>query len=301
MPSALIVQPTPRNIPGSPQGWPHGAPLRRAVLGLALLAGALTPSACRISQDQEVALGAQEARKVEAQLPMLGDPAIDDYVSTLGGAIAARTDRNDLDWRFRVIDSDVVNAFALPGGYIYVNRGLLDRADHMDELAGVLGHEVAHVTLRHSVKQIEKAQKTNAGISLVCSLTNICNSQAAQVAIDVGGSLAFARFGRQAEREADEEGFRNVVRAGIDPRGMESFFGKLLAEEERQGPQSQVGAWFADHPGTQDRIADIRRMLDSLPPDQLTRLASDDDAFRTMKRRLRSLPPAPASPPTPVP
>src|SRR6185503_3948615 len=140
---------------------------------------------------------------------------------------------------------------------------------------------------------MEKAQGANTIVGLACHLTNICNSGVGQVAIQVGGAAVFARFGRAAEREADEGGFRNEVRAGLDPRGMLSFFERLMSEEQRQ---PALLSWFADHPGTQDRIADVQRMLDSLPPSTLASLRRDSPDFQSMKRALAQLP-APPPPP----
>src|SRR3954451_7160930 len=111
----------------------------------ALLAG------CGVSTQQEVQMGQQEAQQVSAQLPMVQDSYIQNYVNTLGQRIASRTSRTDLQWQFQVVNSDVVNAFALPGGFIYINRGVLARASNMSEIAGVLGHEIEHVVRRHSV------------------------------------------------------------------------------------------------------------------------------------------------------
>ncbi|HEV2644279.1 MAG TPA: M48 family metalloprotease, partial [Candidatus Elarobacter sp.] len=196
-------------------------------------------------------------------------------------------------WQFAVVNTDVVNAFALPGGFIYVNRGVLERASTMDELAGVLGHEIEHVVRRHTVKQMEQQQEANVGLSLACALTSVCNSQVTQAAIQVGGTAVFAKFSRTDEIQADEGGFQNVMRAGISPRGMLSFFQKLLAEEQSQGGSGSTAAWFADHPGTKDRIADIQRMLNNTPQNQLANLQADEPAFQAMKRRLAQLPAAP--------
>ena len=245
-----------------------------------------------VSQQQEVEIGQQTAAQVNAQLPMLRDPTIDGYVNSLGRSIASRTSRADLDWQFAVVNTDVINAFALPGGFVYVNRGVLARASNESELAGVLAHEIEHVARRHSVKQMEQAQQANIGVGLVCILTRVCENQAAQAAIQVGGAAAFARFSRDDEVQADEGGFQNMIRAGINPRGMLTFFQKLLAEEGSSG-SGGVNAWFADHPGTQDRIADIERMLAAVPASQLASLRTDSPGFQQMKRRLAQLPPAP--------
>jgi len=260
-----------------------------AALGLAV---ALGISACGVSQQQEVQLGQQESAQIQQQLPLVQDAVINQYVNALGNQIASHTSRADLQWQFYVVNTDVVNAFALPGGIIYVNRGVLERADRMDELAGVMGHEIEHVVRRHSVKQMEQMQGANVGVALACTLTNICSNQAAATAINVGGTAIFAKFSRTDEVQADEGGFHNVMSAGISPNGMLSFFQKLLAEEQ-QSNNSNVSSWFADHPGTQDRIADIQRMLAQVSASQLRSLTTDTQAFQQMKRRVMSLPPAP--------
>lgn len=254
---------------------------------------ALSLAACGVSRDEEARIGRENAAQVDARLPILHDAAVTGYVNALGQSMARTTSRADLDWTFAVVNTDMVNAFALPGGFIYVNRGLIDRASNESELASVIGHEIEHVVRRHSVKQLEKAQGANTIVGLACHLTNICNSGVGQVAIQVGGAAVFARFSRSAEREADEGGFHNEVRAGLDPRGMLSFFERLMADEQRQ---PALLSWFADHPGTQDRVAHVRQMLDSLAPSELASLRRDSPAFQAMKRALAQLPPAPPPP-----
>ena len=233
-------------------------------------------------------MGQQEAQQVSAQLPMVQDAIIQNYVNTLGQRIARTTSRADLAWQFQVVNSSVVNAFALPGGFVYVNRGVLERASNMSEVAGVLGHEIEHVVRRHSVKQMEQAQGANVGVGILCALTGVCQSGVAQAAINVGGTAVFAKFSRTDEVQADEGGFRNVMNAGISPRGMYTLFQKLLAEEQQSGG-GNVAAWFSDHPGTQDRIADIQRMLAQVPASKLRSLTSDTQAFQQMKRRAFAL------------
>lgn len=257
----------------------------------------LIAAGCGISTQQEVQLGQQYAAQVDSQLPILHDAALDRYINLLGDSIANVTSRSDLEWHFAIVNTDVVNAFALPGGYIYVNRGIIERADRLDELAGVMAHEIGHVVKRHSVKQMEQMQGANVGLALTCVLTNVCESQAAQAAINVGGTLVFAKFSRQDEKEADEEGFRYLVKAGISPEGMVSFFQKLLQEGEQGG--GGVSAWFSDHPLTQDRITDIQGMVNQLSPQQLGTLTKDTRAFEDFKSRVMALPPAPPPPKQP--
>jgi beta-barrel assembly-enhancing protease len=250
-------------------------------------------AACTVSQDQEARIGQDEAAQINAQLPLLRDAAVIDYVNTLGKLIASKTSRADLQWQFAVVNTDVVNAFALPGGFIYVNRGLIARTRNESELASVVSHEIEHVVRRHSVKQMEKAQGANIGVALTCRLTNICSHTAGQVAIQVGAAAMFARFSRKDEMQADSGGFQNEVRAGLDPRGMLTFFERLLAEEQHH---SALLSWFADHPGTQDRVADVQRMLAQLPPTIQNGLRTDSPDFQAMKHQLALLPAAPAPP-----
>jgi predicted Zn-dependent protease len=262
--------------------------MKRILIGVAL-ASSLT--ACGISQQQEVQMGVEYAQQINAQLPIVQDPELNRYINVLGDSIARLTSRRDLDWQFFIVDAKDVNAFAVPGGFVYVNRGLIERADQMDELAGVLGHEIGHVVRRHTVKQMEKAQGANVGVTLACILTSVCNSQVAGAAINLAGGAVFARFSRQDEAEADNEGFNNVVRAGISPVGMVTMFQKLLAE--RKARPAGVEAWFLTHPLEEDRITAIQARINQLPRGQLASLGTDTRNFHTFKARLQSMPPSP--------
>jgi beta-barrel assembly-enhancing protease len=262
--------------------------MKRFVIGFAVTCSLV---ACGISQQQEVQMGQEYAQQINAQLPIVQDPELNRYINVLGDSIARLTSRKDLDWHFFIVDSKEVNAFAVPGGFVYINRGLVERSDKMDEVAGVLGHEIGHVLRRHTVKQMEKAQGANIGITLACVLTGVCNSQAAGAAIQIGGGALFARFSRQDEAEADQEGFNNVVRAGISPEGMVSMFRKLL--EERKSRPAGVEAWFLTHPLEEDRITAIQARINELPPATLANLGTDSRNFHMFKVRLQSLPPSP--------
>jgi len=262
--------------------------MKRILIGVAITCSLV---ACGISQQQEVQMGQEYATQINAQLPIVQDPELNRYINVLGDSIARLTSRADLDWHFFIVDSKEVNAFAVPGGFVYVNRGLIERTDRMDEVAGVLGHEIGHVLRRHTVKQMEKAQGANIGVTLACVLTSICNSQVAGAAINIAGGAVFARFSRQDEAEADQEGFNNVVRAGISPVGMVTMFQKLL--EERKSRPAGVEAWFLTHPLEEDRITAIQARINQIPPATLARLGTDTRNFHTFKARLQSLPPSP--------
>ncbi len=263
------------------------AAARGSVVGLA----ALLLCSCAISQQQEVALGASTAEQVSAQLPLIHDAAIDRYINAFGAELEAMTDTRGLVWKFTVVDSKEVNAFALPGGWVYVNRGLIERAADMSQLAGVLSHEIGHVTLRHSVQQMQQAQGANAGVTVLCTLTKVCESGASQAAINLGGTAVFAKFSRSDEAEADAEAVKTTIKAGISPQGVPSMFRILL--NERQANPGAVDAFFATHPLAEDRIAATEARIATYPTGQLTRLTKDSQAFQAFKRRLQSLPASP--------
>ena len=262
---------------------------RRAVPGCL---AAILVAGCAISQQQEVDLGASTAAQVSAELPLLRDEAVVRYISALGTQLTQVTDTRDLTWHFTVVDSKEVNAFALPGGWIYVNRGLIERASSMSELAGVMAHEIGHVTRRHSVEQMQQAQGADAGVVLLCTLTKVCESEAGQAAVGVGGSALFAKFSRSDEAEADAEAVATTVKAGISPYGIPSMFRVLLAE--RRTNPGALDAFFASHPLEEDRIAHTEAQIATYPASELQKLSKDTPAFQSFRRRLLAMPPSPA-------
>ncbi|HEY0972021.1 MAG TPA: M48 family metallopeptidase [Gemmatimonadales bacterium] len=263
------------------------ASLTRLWAGAALAA---TLGGCMATTQQEVQMGQQYAAQINQQLPIVRDPEVVRYINVLGDSIAKLADSRGLDWQFQVVNSPEVNAFAVPGGFIYVNRGLIERADNLSQLAGVLGHEIAHVTERHSAEQMRDADRANFGAVLLCTLTNVCQSQAASTAIQLGGSAAFAKFSRDDESEADRVGIRNVVRAGIHPKGIPEMFEKLMAERRRS--PGAVDAWFSTHPLEEERLRATRAQIEQIDPAILRTLTVDTPSFQAFKRRVSSLPAA---------
>lgn len=266
----------------------------RRLAGAATLAGAVTAGGCApaISTQQEVQLGQQYAAEINRQLPIVQDPQVHSYINQLGEGIAQRVDRRGIDYTFYVVNSEAVNAFAVPGGFVYVNRGLIDRAGNMSELAGVLAHEIGHVVERHSVEQMQKAQNANLLANVVYGvLLQRPPSGVEQVGIQLGGSAVFAGYSRDAEREADRDAVGFLVASGIDPNGMPSFFEKLL-EEQRRSP-STVEQWFSTHPLTAERIDIVNAEIAALPPGSLSNLSRDSQAFRQFRSRVRQLPAPP--------
>jgi predicted Zn-dependent protease len=260
--------------------------------GLALSASLL---ACDVSQEDEVALGANTAEQIEAQLPIVDDAAVDGYINALGDSIALLTSRADLDWHFYVVNSSQVNAFALPGGWVYVNRGLIERSTNLSELAGALGHEIGHVVLRHGVDRMKKSTGTNVAVALLCTLTQFCDNPIGQVAVRAGGSALLASYSRQDEREADSDAVQNVLRAGIHPGGIPSLFRTLMEERERR--PFGVEAWFTTHPLEESRIQETRQMIDALDAAALADLRTDSQQYQAFRAHLLALPPAPEPPP----
>ena len=265
--------------------------MRRFAAGAAMAAMVVTAAGCGISQQQEVQLGADQAAQVNAQLPIVQDPTINRYLNAVGDSLAKLTSRSDLTWHFAMVNTNEFNAFALPGGYIYVNRGVAERSDRLDQFASVIAHEIGHVVLRHSVKQMEQMQGANVGVTIACVLTSVCNSGLGQTGIQVAGSAIFAKFSREDEAQADGAGIEEMVRAGINPNGMPEMFEKLLAE--RQSSPGALDAWFADHPLEEDRIAATRAQIAKYPPAVIQTLSTDSRAFQDFKARVRSLPAAP--------
>lgn len=245
-------------------------------------------SACAISTQQEVEMGQQYSAQINRELPIVRDPEVQRYINLLGETIARTADDRSLDWQFYVVDSREVNAFAVPGGFIYVNRGLIERTTEMSQLAGVLGHEIGHVTMRHSVKQMQAAQKANVGLSLACILTSVCESQVAGAAVQIGGGALFAKFSRDDEREADRAGIEFVMRAGIDPHGSPEMFRILL--NERQRSPGSLDAWFRTHPLEEDRITETEGLIRNIPATRLRGLTQDTPQYQQFKRRLQGLP-----------
>jgi predicted Zn-dependent protease len=262
--------------------------IRRPALALAL-GGSMAVGGCApaINTQQEVQLGAQQAQQINRQLPLVQDRAINGYINQLGQSIARGADPRGIPYRFYVVNSNQVNAFAIPGGHVYVNRGLIERADNVSELAGVLGHEIAHVTERHGIEQWQRAQRANLGLSVLYGvLLGRQPGTLERVGVQAAGGAVFARYGRDAEREADLRGIEFVTRAGIHPRGMVTFFQELLAERRRS--PSRLEQWFSTHPLTEERIANTSQAVAAL---NLPRnLATDTQAFQSFKARVRSLP-----------
>lgn len=262
--------------------------LLRLVTPLLVLAGSGVATGCAITTQREVEMGDSFAEQVNRQLPLVRELEIVRYVNVLGDSLARIADDRALRWRFYVVDSREVNAFAAPGGHVWVNRGLIERTTNMSQLAGVLAHEIGHVTQRHSVKQMQAAQRANVGLTLACILTNVCDYDVTNTAVQLGGGALFAKFSRDDEAESDQVAVQYLVRAGIDPRGIPQMFRILLKEREER--PTGLSTWFSTHPLEEDRVRATEAEIARLPAGTLTGLRADSERFQQFRRRVLSLP-----------
>ncbi len=221
------------------------------VAALMLAAGCATNPATGKSQlnfyseAQEIAMGREADQQISAELGLVDDPALQSYVSGLGKRLAAKSERPNLPWSFKVVDDPVVNAFALPGGFIYVTRGILAHMSSEAELASVLGHEIGHVTAQHSVNQLSKQQVAMGGL-----LVGMIAVPELGRAGDLAGSglgLLFLKYGRDDERQADDLGLRYMVGSGFETREMPKMFRVLEAVGEIAGA-GRIPSWLSTHP-----------------------------------------------------
>ena len=263
----------------------------RRTAALGLVATSTSLAACGVSTQQEIATGRQAAAEVNRQLPIVTDPVVHRYINELGNRIQRQPGNRDIPYTFYVVNIDQLNAFALPGGFVYVNRGLVEATDNLAELAGVVGHEIGHVEARHSAEMMERAQGANLGVALASILMGQPPSGLAGAAVNIGAQAYFAQHSREAENEADAIAVRLLPLAGVDPAGMVTFFKELLAEQERT--PSQLEQWFSTHPLTQERIVNVRNLIAELPPEEMANLQVTDRQYRAFKDRVAQLPPPP--------
>jgi Zn-dependent protease with chaperone function len=211
------------------------------------------------SEQQDVEIGRQSAAEAERQFPLLSDRRVESYVSEIVRRLAAAAPGAKYPYQVRVVNASDINAFSLPGGYMYVNRGLIEAARSEPELAAVLAHEMAHVALRHGTHQASKAYMTQAGIGILGGLLGRGGnpSQIFQVLGGLGMNAMFLKFSRDDEYQADTVGAQIMARADYDPRAMADFF-QILRNEQRSNP-SRMAQFFSDHPAPADRETRIRQ------------------------------------------
>jgi len=214
-----------------------------------------------MSPAQEQQIGAQEHQKVLKQYGLYEDERLQKYVSEVGRRVTANTERSDVNYQFFLLDSPVVNAFALPGGYIYITRGIMSLARSEAEIASVLGHEAGHVTARHSAERYSRGVATSIGASI---LSAAIDSSGVSQALGVGSDLYLKSYSREQENQADALGIRYLDRAGYDPQAMTDFLLQLQASSaleskiDEKSSRAPEASFFSTHPATAERVSRTR-------------------------------------------
>src|ERR1700674_864286 len=236
------------------------------------------------SLETEIRMGKQYAMQVEQGVKLVQDPVVNEYVNRIGQNLVRNSDAQ-VPFTIKVIDSDEINAFALPGGFFYVNSGLLLAADEEAELAGVMAHEIAHVAARHGTRQMTRAQWANIGtIPLIFVGGGI--GYAVYEAAGLGLPLTFMKFQRNFEAEADYLGLQYMYKTGYDPQAFISFFEKIQAKEKKK-PGTLAKA-FASHPQTPDRIEKSQQEIATILPAKAQYIVSTSE-FDDVKSRLATI------------
>lgn len=229
-----------------------------------------------ISESQEIQMGQQAAQQVEQSLGLVQDEALQSYIHGIGTKLAAGSERPELPWRFRVVDDPTPNAFALPGGFIYVTRGMMSLMNSEAELASVLGHEIGHVTARHSVSQMSRAQLAQVGLGL--GMVFVPELQQYGDLASTGLQLLFLKYGRDDERQSDELGFRYALEEGYDVREMADVFRSLQRVGEASG-QSPLPSWMSTHPDPGERVSRTEQRVQAVSSARLDSLDAGKAAF----------------------
>ena len=238
------------------------------------------------SLEREISLGKSAAQQVERSARMVDDPVVTEYVNRVGQNLVRNSDAK-VPFTIKVIDSDEINAFALPGGFFYVNSGLILRADEEAELAGVMGHEIAHVTARHGTKDATKGEIFNwATIPLILLGPGGWAGYGLYQGLSLAVPLGFLKFSRNHEREADFLGLQYIYKAGYDPNAFVSFFEKIQAEERRR--PGSIPTLFSSHPPTPDRVQRAQQEIATILPARDEYVVSTSE-FDLVKERLRKI------------
>jgi predicted Zn-dependent protease len=244
-----------------------------------------------VSVNQEIEIGKQANAQVRKQVPVLRDAETTEYIRSIGRALVAHAGGPQYPYSFSVADYREINAFALPGGPVWIHRGIVHAARNESQLAGVMAHEIAHISQRHAADQLTKATMANWGLGVLGALLG--NDGGATTAKLAAGFLAnglFLKFSRDDEREADRAGLQMMTRAGWDGRGMVELF-ETLRQEQKRDP-GRVEMFFSTHPSPQDRIARLHSDVAQRRGGPSIRAGRrDSPRFRALKARLLQMPP----------
>jgi Zn-dependent protease with chaperone function len=262
---------------------------------LTLTALPLAAQLPKVSEAEEIEIGRQASAAILQKEPLLDNKELTAYLAQLGKTLAAATSRPAIPWAFQALNLDDVNAFALPGGFIYVHRGLIEAASTEEELAGALAHEVAHVAARHHAADLQRRMIGSLGATVLGSIFGSkggMSGMVGKIGTELATSGAYMHFSRDAEKEADRIGARILNDAGYNPRGMVTLFQKL-AEVQKSQP-NVVQQFFSSHPSPEERAANINDLLPTLAKHDY-RTASEE--FPKMREMIAALPRYAAPPP----
>ena len=238
------------------------------------------------SLQREIAMGKQAAMEVEKTAKLISDPVVTEYVNRVGQNLVRNSDAK-VPFTIKVIDSDEINAFALPGGFFYVNSGLILRADEEAELAGVMGHEIAHVAARHGTKTATKGELMQlATIPVMILVPYGMAGYGIYEGLNLAIPMSYLKFTRDAEKEADYLGLQYMYKAGYDPNAFVSFFEKIEAEERRH--PGSIPKIFSTHPPTPDRVQKAQEEIATILPARDEYIVSTSE-FDLVKSRLRRI------------
>jgi predicted Zn-dependent protease len=243
----------------------------------------LKPGWNMFSAQQDVEMGQQVARDAERQLPLLYDSRVDDYLNTLGHRLAAHAPGPRFPYTYKMVDDRTINAFALPGGPVYINRGVIEAADSEAQLAGVMAHETAHVALRHGTNQASKAYLAQFPLAI---LGGVIRNPGVSMLAQIGGGFAanslFLKYSRNAETQADVLAAQMLYDSGYDPRALGQFF-EIIQGRSRGGNGSQ---FFSNHPNPENRAERVNQEIQRLGG-WSRNLTNDSPEFQDIKRYLQ--------------
>jgi predicted Zn-dependent protease len=258
------------------------ATLIAATGGCALNPVSGRPQLTLISRSAEREIGAEESKKVAAAMGLVPDGPLVEYIRSVGRRVAANSPRKDVEYTFAVVDMEEPNAFALPGGWVYVSRGMLALTNSEDELAGVLGHEIGHVAARHAVARASRAAPIGILAGLGAAVTGIVSPALGDLVGGVGGlagGLALASYSRDQEREADRVGQDLAAAGGWDPAALASSLRALEREETLSAEKPRRTSFFDTHPAIPERVAATAARAETVPREPAARIAADRDAY----------------------
>ena len=277
---------------------PSASTARRLVMALAISVG-LAQAAARVikpgwnlfSREQDVQLGQEAVKDIEKEVQVVNDRQLTDYVANLGKRLAANSQAPDYPYSFKVVAADSINAFALPGGPIYVHSGLITAADNEAQLAGVVAHEIGHVALRHSTHQISKARAWQIPLAIASGALDKSGGllgTLGSMGIGFGVNSLFMKYSRDAEKDADIVGAHMMAQTGYDPIEMARFFEKLQAE----GGGGGMPQFFSDHPNPGNRVAYVTEEVRQLPQANYTKGSAEFSKIKARAAKIKASKPA---------